>query len=266
MDTAKEGLAMEIILISMSLVFFFALAFIIFFVVYQKRLLKQERTQQEKELMYQKELLQASIDGQEQERLRIAKELHDDVGTMLTTTKIYTGQLLNQLDEQNRIRLSTKMNELLGATIQSVREISHNLRPVILDKLGLHEAILALVDTVNQSGEIQLNYTKQGAMHCTKEQSINVYRILQELITNTMKHARAKRVSIQLLAEADRLNIIYKDDGIGLDVKGTTLKKGIGMKNIESRLSVLSGIINYENTASGFHAEMMIPLQSDVRR
>ena len=126
MDTAQEGLTLEIIVIGMSLVFVFTLAVIVFFVVYQKRLLNQENAQKEKELSYQKELLRASIDGQEKERLRIAKDLHDDVGTMLTTAKVYFEQFSSKSDAESREKLSTKMNQLLGSTIESVRDISHD--------------------------------------------------------------------------------------------------------------------------------------------
>jgi len=261
MDSASEGLTLEIIVMSMSLIFFFALAFIIFFVVYQKRLLQQERTQQEKELMYQKELLQASIDGQEKERLRIAKELHDDVGTMLSTTRMYTEQLSTQTKEENRNKLVLKMNELLGVTLRSVREISHDLRPVILEKLGLHEAIKSLSETLNEAGEVRVNYTVNGSINCTKEQSINLYRILQELIANTIKHAQATQIDIQIDAEDEQIYLFYRDDGIGFDHAEMSSKKGIGMKNIESRVSLLSGEIHYPIDNSGFQIEIRVQIE-----
>ena len=261
MDSAQEGLTIEVIIISMAIVFIFALVVILFFVVYQRRLLKQENIQREKELSYQKELLQASIQGQEQERLRIAKDLHDDVGTMLTTAKVYFEQFSTKNDTESRDKLTTKMNELLGGTIQSVREISHDLRPVILEKLGLDEAIKSLSETINESGEIRIEYAKDGAFNLSKEQSINLYRIIQELVTNSLKHAQAERVNIQIRVQNKTLFLNYKDNGIGINFDEIHRKKGLGLKNIESRLSLILGEINYQNQASGFSVEISVPIQ-----
>lgn len=260
MDSTEGGLTVEIIVISMAIIFIFALVVILFFVVYQRRLLKQENIQREKELVYQKELLEASIQGQEQERLRIAKDLHDDVGTMLTTAKVYFEQFSTKDDADSRSKLSVKMKELLGGTIQSVREISHDLRPVILERLGLDEAIQSLVATLNESAETELKYTKHGSLELTKDQEIHLYRIIQELITNSMKHAQPKQITILLLAEGDTLFLNYSDDGIGIDIDEVNSKKGIGLKNIESRLSLISGEINYLNSTPGFHAEIKMSL------
>ncbi len=263
MDSTEGELTVEVIIMSMTIVFMFALVVILFFVVYQRRLLKQENIQREKELAYQKDLLAASIEGQEQERLRIAKDLHDDVGTMLTTARTYFEQYVRNDDNESRDKLSSKMDELLGSTIQSVREISHDLRPVILEKLGFVEAISALVETLNETKEIEWELLQEGDIRFSAMQSTNVYRILQELIANTMKHAQASRVTIQLIPQSDSVHVIYTDDGIGIQLDETITKKGIGMKNIESRLSVLPGEIHYEHSTRGFHVEMVIPLKEN---
>ena len=120
------------------------------------------------------------------------------------------------------------------------------------------EAISALSETLNESGEIELVFTKQGSFNFTKEQDINLYRIIQELVTNTLKHADAKKIGIQMIGENEALTLIYRDDGVGIDLSKIDKKKGIGLKNIESRLSLISGKMNYQNQSSGFHIEIQI--------
>lgn len=258
MDSSQKGLTLEIIIIGMTVVFILALALIIFFIIYKQRLLKQENIQRVLELEYQKDLLKASIAGQEKERLRVAKELHDDVGAMLTTTKVYFEQFSSAKEAEKQVQLNSKMNQLLGGMIESVRSISHDLRPMVLEKLGLIEAVQTLSNTLNESGKLSIEFNHDGKLECTKDQELNLYRIIQELITNTLKHSQAKLVQIQLSTYDNTLDLLYRDDGIGMDATKSDQKKGIGLKNIESRLSLMSGTIKYLNKNSGFYVEILL--------
>ena len=249
---------LETIIIGMLVIFSLALSVIVFFIIYQKRLLAQQKKHQKLESDYQKELLKTSISSQEEERSRIAKELHDDVGAMLTTTKLYFGQISPQLPAKELEEITVKMSGFFDDMIQSIRSISQDLRPVILEKLGLIEAIHSLVQTIQDSGKMKVIFKNNTTQSISKSKELNLYRIIQELITNTLKHALASVIQLELKNENNSLVILYEDNGKGLNKKNLILKRGLGLKNIESRLSILSGNIYFIEGNSGMKVKIVI--------
>ncbi|WP_438426020.1 sensor histidine kinase [Aquimarina macrocephali] len=260
MGEPEEAVALKVIIIGMVVIFLLSLSVIIFFILYQRRLLAQQQKHQKIESDYQKELLKTSIISQEEERSRIAKELHDDVGAMLTTTKLYFGQITPELPPEELIGIAKKMSSFFDDMIQSVRSISQDLRPVVLEKLGLIEAIQSLVQTINDSGKISVHFKNNTIKTIAKSKELNLYRIIQELITNTLKHAEASVIGVELKNEKSSLIILYEDDGKGLEQKNLLHKKGLGLKNIESRLSILSGNIHFLKKSSGMKVKIAIPV------
>ncbi len=258
MGAPEEAITFKIIIIGMLVIFLLSLSVIIFFIIYQRRLLAQQKKHQKLESDYQKELLKTSIASQEEERTRIAKELHDDVGAMLTTTKLYFGQISPQLSGPELMEITSKMSGFFDDMIQSVRSISQDLRPVILEKLGLIEAIQSLVQTINDSGKIEVSFVNNATHTIAKTKELNLYRIIQELITNTLKHANASVINIEFKNEKKSLVVIYQDNGKGLDKKNLIHEKGLGLKNIESRLSILSGNIHFIERDSGMNIKIVI--------
>ncbi len=259
MGESEEAIALKVIIIGMIVIFLLSLSVIIFFILYQRRLLEQQKKHQKVESDYQKELLKTSILSQEEERSRIAKELHDDVGAMLTTTKLYFGQITPELPKEELDKIVEKTSGFLDEMIQDVRSISQNLRPVVLEKLGLVEAINSLVQTVNDSGNIEVKLKNSVTKTIVKSKELNIYRIIQELIANTIKHAEASKIRIELKNENEALVIIYQDNGKGFDQTKLAHKKGLGLKNIESRLSVLSGNMDFLKVSSGTKIKVTCP-------
>lgn len=259
MGESEEAITLRILFIAMIMLFVLALSVIVFFIIYQKRLLGQQKKHQQLESDYQKDLLKTAIQSEENERVRIGKELHDDVGALLTTTKLYLNQISADISTEELEGTTNKMRSLFDMMIMSVRNISQDLRPVILEKLGIIEAVESLVQTLNDSGEIQVSFTDSTIHRIDASKELNIYRIIQELINNTLKHAQASQISIAFLNEGNQLIINYEDNGIGLQTEKLKHKKGIGLKNIESRLSVLSGTINFKNQQSGTRIEISIP-------
>lgn len=260
MGETESTITLQIIIIGMVILFVLALAVILFFIIYQKRLLAQQQKHQQIESDYQKELLRIAIQSEERERTRIGKELHDDVGVLLTTTKLYLSQVSPKTSAEELQKTTDKMYSLLETMIQGIRNISQDLRPVILDRLGLEEAINSLVATVNDVGVVKASYENQAIQIIAKENELNVYRILQELLNNTLKHAQASEISIIFKNELSNFVIIYQDNGIGFQYDQLQRKKGIGLKNIESRLSVLAGTFSYDTTNKGMKLTIKIPL------
>ncbi|WP_108867684.1 sensor histidine kinase [Aquimarina aquimarini] len=260
MGEPEEAIALKIIIIGMIVIFLLSLSVIMFFILYQRRLLAQQQKHQKIESDYQKELLKTSIASQEEERSRIAKELHDDVGAMLTTTKLYFGQITPELPPDELENIAHKTSSFLDDMIHSIRSISQDLRPVVLEKLGLIEAVESLRQTINDSGKIKVSVKNNTTKTIVKSKELNLYRIIQELITNTLKHADASAIQIKLKNEEDSLIIVYKDNGKGLQQKNLLHKKGLGLKNIESRLSILSGNIYFMKEDSGMKVKIVIPV------
>ncbi|AXG69729.1 oxygen sensor histidine kinase NreB [Kordia sp. SMS9] len=262
MDTSESTLTLQIIIIGMVVLFVLSLGVIVFFIIYQRRLFAQQQKHQQIEAEYQRELLQIAIQSEERERTRIGKELHDDVGALLTTTKLYLSQISPEASPEKLQATTEKMYSLFDTMIQGVRSISQDLRPVILERLGLVEAVKSLVATVNAINMVAVNFEDFSRNTISKENELNVYRILQELINNTLKHAKATEISIIFKSDITNFIIIYKDDGVGFHQNELQQKKGIGLKNIESRLSVLSGSFQFEEVSKGIKITIHIPIIS----
>ncbi|UOB19122.1 sensor histidine kinase [Abyssalbus ytuae] len=260
MGDTEEAITLKIILIGMAVLFLLSLSVIVFFILYQRRLLAQQKKHQKLESDYQKELLKTSIISQEKERSRIAKELHDDVGAMLITTKLYFDQITPGLKEEEITDITSRVKGFFEDMLGSIRSISQDLRPVVLENLGLIEALESLMETLNDSGKINIYFTNNTVSHISKLKELNIYRIIQELITNTLKHAEATVIKIELRQQEDVLLIFYEDNGKGIHKENLRHKKGLGLKNIESRLSVLSGKIKFQEKSKGLNIKMEIPM------
>jgi len=263
MASTQDRLILNVVLIAIAIIFVFTMAVIIFFSAYRKRIYEQQCLQREKEQAYQKDLLATSIISQENERYRIAKELHDDIGAMLTTTKVYFEQLSIETTPEEAAQLTARVNHLLEDLIDSTRSISQNLSPVVLEKLGLIEALDSLLKTIAESGKIKTRFTFNRLPELSKEQGLNLYRIVQELIANTLKHANASMLQLDLDLRQDALVLTYTDNGRGIQQDLLKTKKGIGTKNIESRVSIVEGEIVYATNqdGSGLRVTIAVPLE-----
>lgn len=248
----------ELMIVGPFMIGMFLLAggLIAFFLTYQKRLLKQQKEHQEKEAEYQRQLLRANFLSQEKERKRIGSDLHDEVGAMLTTTRMYFKHLAKNLGKDNE-ELQDKTDVLLEQSIETVRRVSHDLRPVVLEKLGLIEAIQNSVDQVNIAGEINVHFHHNIQVEIGDEYALNWYRIVQELLNNTLKHANASEVTIDLISRTDRIQLNYADNGKGIK-DNELLKKGLGIQSLKSRMSLMAGeLIFGKDQSKGFNATLI---------
>lgn len=234
--------------------FLLALSIVIFFVVYQRRLLRQQQEIQRKEAEYQQELLRANFQSQERERNRIGKDLHDEVGALLTTTKLYFQHLDPKTAPERFTEVKAKAFSLLEESMSTVRRVSHDLRPVVLERLGLVEAILNVVDKINSSDQVEVIFEHALTTEPTGEDALNWYRIIQELFNNTLKHAGATIITLNLKNQQDELILVYKDNGKGFS-EDSDIKHGLGLQNIRSRVSLMGGSVEFkEEVQHGFEA------------
>lgn len=231
-----------------------AMAIIVFFVVYQRRLYHQQEEMNRREAEYQKELLQASIQSQEVERKRIASDLHDSVGSLLSATKMYLKQI-GVGSGDNIADIKAESLSLVNETIQNVRQISHNLLPPMLERFGFIAALESLAEKINKSGVVRFSVDCPVQKRFDLEKELGLYRIVQELTNNTIKHAQAKNIVVSILFEKADLLFIYQDDGIGFEMENTnvpaTRKKGLGLRSLESRTNFLNASIEISTKIGG---------------
>ncbi|NVJ47436.1 MAG: sensor histidine kinase [Cytophagia bacterium] len=222
------------------------------------------------ELLQQQEIasLQGVLEGQEQERKRVAIDLHDRLGGILSMVKLHFSAVEEKLPPDNPEKKKfLTASELLDLAAGEVRNISHNLLSGVLAKFGLLPALKDLTDRINESGEIKLNliqYNVENALN--GEQELQVYRIVQELISNILKHSEAKEATIQLIRNNDekKVNLIVEDDGKGFDPSAPSLSGGIGLSNLKARVGKLNGQFHIDSgKGAGTSISIDIPIEDD---
>lgn len=247
---APSNLGLFLIIATLAM-FIMALSIIMFAVLYQQKMRRKKQEMIQLELNYKNEMVQATLDAKELEQRRIAIELHDDIGSSLTALKLSFVSL--PINEEER-RL---LNEGVQETINKVRSLSNRLLPTILEELGLIPAVKSLVNTLTkqvtnvQISVIAVNDPKHPAQ--TREVSLAVYRILQELINNILKYAEATVIEITLEQNEEGIRMIITDNGKGfVPTKEDKLKsQSLGLKNIESRGQQIGAEITYQLMSPG---------------
>lgn len=191
--------------------------------------------------------MQSMIVGQEKERERIAKDLHDSLGGLLSTVKLQFDQFRSKISTKDVTHQYDKAVDLLDNAVEEVRVISRNLQPGALSKLGLIPAIKDLINRFDSESYPEIFFQQYNLPEKINDMiALNIYRIVQELLTNTIKYAQAKEVLIQINQEDSDIYIQYEDDGNGFDLEQTG-KGGMGLENINSRIKYLKGQISVES-------------------
>ena len=186
----------------------------------------------------------ARLEGQEEMQQKIGQELHDGIGTMLSTVKINLAPVDEVLDNlpENKQHNYKKANILLDEACVEVRRIAHELSSAVLTRFGLRAQLEALADVIENSGRLQVELsTHQITNSLNNNQELNLYRIVQELVNNTIKHAQASRISIQVNRFDEIVNIVVEDNGKGFDLEKIRENPGIGLRNIKARVHDLKG-------------------------
>lgn len=242
-----------LVLFAMVGTFILAAAFIFFFLRYQRNIAKQKEALQKAELDYGEQLLHATLQLQEEERERIGRDLHDDVGASLSNLKM----IMAQSEAANAAH-----KPLIDNIIKTVRTISHSLSPPGLDLFGLEFTLQELFDTFTVPGTLQLHFNNHlgpALDALDKKTSLALFRIIQELLNNTVKHAQAKNVTLQFFKEAGCTTMSYQDDGIGMPADAIK-RSGMGMQNIEARLRMIQGVFEITAAAGkGFYIKIILP-------
>ncbi len=222
------------------------------------------RNQEEKrnlQIDKQNDLLRAILETQESERHRLAEDLHDSVGQVLSAVKLN----LHRLDKTcasdgESLPLLTNTRKLIDECIQEIRSIIQNVKPPLLTDFGLAEALNDLSMKIERTTGISVSFHNDIAQRrFGAEVEVTLYRIVQELIGNTIKHANANLIQIKLFVTDQFLHLSFKDNGNGFDASGT--KNGSGLKNMQSRTDFIKGTIMIEGKPGhGMEAEVKVPV------
>lgn len=224
--------------------------FAVVYLLYRGKVAKAQREEEQK-------INSAIFESEQKERIRIARDLHDSIGQKLVVTKMALGKPTEDTNIKNALGLLEK-------TIEEVRAVSHNLIPGILI-FGLVKAIEDLADQINATESIQTSiWANEEAreLKLAKQIELSLYRIVQEITSNMVRHANTKEIAIDITAEYNHLQINIRDKGIGFDTQTIELSAGIGWKNIFARVRLLNGQIKVQSTKNVGSAIMIdIPLQ-----
>jgi len=252
----KENLQKNIYLISSLLLITLMITSIIFF-RQKQRYLRRLRNEEIANLKTEQELkeLNAMMHGQEEERNRIASDLHDRLGARLSSIKLLCQ---NDADQPSR---QDKVLNFIDEAIKETREISHNLSTDMLSRFGIQTALKDTVRSINDTSRIEASLTILGIKErWPLEIERNIYYVLLELINNTIKHAEAGSIMVQLSQVENEINIFYEDDGKGFEMKERNTK-GMGLRSMQARMSAINGTIDTNSKpGKGFSAVMSVSL------
>jgi len=241
---------------------------IVFIIFHQRKVIRYQLRLQRMEYDQQKLLLNASIRLQEEERQRIAADLHDDAGPLLATARLYLNENLVNLDKTTQLQSIYNAKQIIDDTIQLIRNISHSLMPPTLKNFGLESAVNDLFQKISGSGSMNAS----SRFHDYKERlrsenELIIFRIIQELVNNILKHSNASFIHLTQNTSGNKFFIRIHHDGRGLTQQDfNKLNKsnvGLGLKNIQSRLKVLHGKIFFEKDMSQTYYKVTIEMMKE---
>lgn len=259
-----------------SLLGFFLLGTILAFVFYQRQIQQKEALLMQEALIKDQKLTQleqeqkiiafkSMIVGEETERKRLAKELHDGLGGMLSNLKFALASPRPKSSKVSDEDIVTHARQMTDRASEELRRIAHNMMPQSLAKFGLITALEDLCDDINFSAGIVINFQHFNIDNSTLTPiSLPVYRLLQELLNNIVKHAEATETTVQLSQNPTTLLVTVEDNGKGFEVEKALKEKGHGLGNLQSRVSALNGELEIDSRLTeGTSVQIQLPLQSD---
>jgi signal transduction histidine kinase len=240
------------VLITGTLVIVILLVFLFFFVIiYQRKTIKNQVELRKLHDSKQTDLLNAVFETQESERKRLAEDLHDSVGQVLSAIKLNLHRLDKSCVNESSQPLLADTRKLADECIVEIRNIIHNVLPPVLTDYGLLEALEGLCIKIEETTDVKVEFKKNlNDIRLQPEIELAYYRIAQELFGNAIKHSGATVIHLILTNEAGWLVMEFKDNGKGFDIDH--IKHGFGLKNLESRVKLINGEINiYTKPQSG---------------
>ena len=230
-----------------AILFSLSSVFIIFLIVFLNlKVYRYHLEKKEIENNKQDELLNATFVAQEQERQRIGSDIHDDIGPLLSTIKLYLNKFRYTKSKEEVESEIKSLNSQLDEIVQRIRIVAKDLVPVVLIEFGLISALEDLCSRINKSRSIRAELTSNiDELNLDDKTRLALYRIIQELCNNTMKHAEADFLSIEIDRIDQQLNITIMDNGKGFEPSKEF--SGLGLRNIKARVSLIEAMFNIKS-------------------
>lgn len=248
--------------ITVALIISIIVLIILSYLLYNRYKLKKEK-ELAGEIIKQQELRsKAIIDAEEKERIRIAKDLHDGIGQQLSAIKLNFSSFRSLFSGTENDNKYIAVLSMIDDAVKEVRSVSHDMMPNALLRFGLVAATREFIDKIAMNGALKVDLQIIGLNERLENTTETVlYRVLQEAVNNIIKHAEATKVSIQLIKYETYLNLILEDNGKGFNVSGINNFKGIGLKNIISRVEYLNGTVNFDSAIGrGTTVDIEVPI------
>lgn len=263
----EENVSQFALIFSLATVAMLVLAsFIIGFVVfYQKRMIQEQLKRQQLEIDFQQKMMEATLESEENERRRIAGDLHDSVGGMLSAIRVGLAAIGKKLPEPGMIE---QQKQMIDETLTSVRRISLDLMPSTLEKFGLLPALQEICERLQATAGVPVNYTvlhEEKYVVADRKKEVKIFRIVQELLNNAIKHAKATMITVVVEAE-ENLKITVKDNGVGFDPvvkRALASGAGLGLFNMENRARLLNARIHFDaEVKGGSEITLIVPYEA----
>lgn len=225
------------------------------------------KIEEQKQRLEMERLMRVSsmLDGQELERHRFSRELHDGLGQSILAIKMRLGRL-PKASAEKKLEILTEVDELFSKTIHEIRAISNDLAPAVLTEFGLLEALRALCKEIDTNADLSVSFTHDlSGQKPDDKLSTYLYRIAQEALNNVVKHARAQKVSLSLKEQNRQMVLCISDDGRGFSYEDGKKTCGNGLNNIKERVEILKGQITIHSNSAGTRILVQVPLQTNTR-
>lgn len=244
-----------------GIIFIIAIGVVLLNQHFQKNLFQQKLEKEEIRNLQQQELLRSSILAQEKERKRIAQDLHDELGALLSISRMHLVHLEEKKPDPEKISPALEnIRSLIDKSLLSMRKISHELMPPQLEDFGLVKTLESVAAHANMTGGIHIRIEATDPLPILSWPiKLGVYRMCMELINNTLKHAKADSITIQIHSIGQHIECLYSDNGI--ENWKEEMHAGLGLKSMEGRANSLGGSISFNKTEHGFNAQILIPME-----
>lgn len=207
------------------------------------------------------------IERQEEERLRFAQEMHDGLGQELLVMKQWVGMWAKQSDPGDTRKNYVDLSDQISSILKSVKNISYNLRPPELDRIGVTETVRYLLQESARAADMDIDMELEDVdRHILPEHHISVLRMFQEMVSNTIRHSKATMIRVSMKVDSQWIRIEFADDGVGFDRKGVDRSTGLGLSGIIERVRILSGTVSIETAAAqGASITISIPVRTQSK-
>ena len=238
-------LSVAYIIVGIVVILFFVLFFYLFFLQMHRRRSVHQKEMGDLKIQFEQTILQSQLEIQEQTFRNISQEIHDNIGQVLSLAKLNLNTI--PLHASDKIALT---EELLGKAINDLRDLSKSLHPEKINDIGLTNAIKQELALVQKAARIKTELScPHGDVNLSAETTIIVFRMIQEMLHNIIKHAKATEITVELTKQENKTSILVKDNGIGFNINELkSTETGIGLKSIQQRCKLINASFNIDSS------------------